>query len=58
MFNALDKIFLLAASVSILLSAFLMLFVSQIYGIFVGLWVPSILSLWVGLKICMMNKNN
>ncbi len=56
MFKTIDKLFLIAAFASVLLSAYLMLFIDREYGIFVGLWVPSILSLWIGLRVCMLGK--
>ena len=51
MFNKIDRPFLFAAFISLLVSVALWFLVNRDYGVFVGLWVPSILALWVGVRL-------
>ncbi|NBY20705.1 hypothetical protein EBQ74_10810 [bacterium] len=55
MFHQIDKIFLVAAFASFVVSVYLWFLVNHDYGIYVGLWVPSILSLWVGTRLATLH---
>ena len=54
MFHKIDRPFLLAAFISLLVSVALWFLVNRDYGVFVGLWVPSILALWVGVRLVLL----
>jgi len=54
MFNKIDRPFLFAAFISLLVSVALWFLVNRDYGVFVGLWVPSILALWVGVRLVVL----
>jgi len=54
MFNKIDRPFLFAAFISLLVSVALWFLVNRDYGVFVGLWVPSILKLWIGVRLVLL----
>lgn len=54
MFQKIDRPFLFAASISLLVSVLLWFLVNRDYGVFVGLWVPSILALWIGVRLVLL----
>lgn len=54
MFNKIDRPFLFAAFISLLVSVSLWFLVNRDYGVFVGLWVPSILALWIGVRLVLL----
>ncbi len=54
MFNKIDRPFLFAAFISLLVSVALWFLVNRDYGVFVGLWVPSILTLWIGVRLVLL----
>ena len=54
MFNKIDRPFLFAAFISLLVSVALWFLVNRDYGVFVGLWVPSILALWIGVRLVLL----
>jgi hypothetical protein len=56
MFDKVDRPFLFAAVISLLVSVTLWFLVNRDYGVFVGLWVPSILALWVGVRLVLLNN--
>lgn len=56
MFDKIDRPFLFAAFISLLVSVTLWFLVNRDYGVFVGLWVPSILALWIGVRLVLLNN--
>lgn len=57
MLNRIDRPFLFAAVISLIVSVILWFLVNRDYGVFVGLWVPSILILWVGVRVVLLNNS-
>lgn len=58
MFHSIDRMFLIAAFASFVVSVYLWFLVNHDYGIYVGLWVPSILSLWVGTRLAVLHHES
>jgi len=56
MLNRIDRPFLFAAVISLIVSVVLWFLVNRDYGVFVGLWVPSILILWVGIRVTLLSN--
>ena len=57
MLNRIDRPFLFAAVISLIVSVILWFLVNRDYGVFVGLWVPSILILWVGVRVVLLSNS-
>ncbi len=57
MLNRIDRPFLFAAVISLVVSVILWFLVNREYGVFVGLWVPSILILWVGIRVVLLSNS-
>jgi uncharacterized membrane protein YfcA len=58
MYHPIDRMFLIAAFASFVVSVYLWFMVNHDYGIYVGLWVPSILSLWVGTRLATLHPTS